>query len=146
MIEQIQKLRDLTGAGVMDCRNALTEAKGDFDTALRIIKEKGLVKGEKRANRATGAGLLETYIHNERVAVILELRCETDFVARSQVFRDLSHKLVMQIAAMNPSDINSLLKQPYIKDESQMIEELVKSIISNVGENIEIARFTRYEL
>ena len=146
MIEQVQKLRDLTGAGVMDCRNALSESKGDFDVALRIIKEKGLVRAEKRANRATGAGLLETYIHNERVAVMLELRCETDFVARSRVFRDLSHKLVMQIAAMNPSDIPALLREPYIRDESQVIEELVKSVISNVGENIEIARFTRYEL
>ena len=123
MTEKIQKLRELTGAGVMDCRNALLEAQSDFDKALQIIKQKGFTKG-----------------------VLLELRSETDFVARSPVFKDLAHKLVMQIAAMDPSNIEELLKQPYIKDESETIEEVVKHMIGNVGENIEIARFARYEL
>ncbi|OGY64981.1 MAG: translation elongation factor Ts [Candidatus Harrisonbacteria bacterium RIFCSPLOWO2_01_FULL_40_28] len=146
MTEKIQKLRELTGAGVMDCRNALLEAQSDFDKALQIIKQKGFTKAAKRADRTTGAGVLEAYVHNDRVGVLLELRSETDFVARSPVFKDLAHKLVMQIAAMDPSNIEELLKQPYIKDESETIAEVVKHMIGNVGENIEIARFARYEL
>lgn len=146
MIEGVQKLRDLTGAGVMDCKNALSETKGNFDAAVKLIKERGLLKAQKRADRETGAGVLETYIHNERVGVMLELRCETDFVARSQIFKDLAHKLAMQIAAMSPVDSKELMSQPFIKDESETVESLVKTIISNVGENIEVARFTRYEL
>ena len=130
----------------MDCRNALLEAQSDFDKALQIIKQKGFTKAAKRADRTTGAGVLEAYVHNDRVGVLLELRSETDFVARSPVFKDLAHKLVMQIAAMDPSNIEELLKQPYIKDESETIEEVVKHMIGNVGENIEIARFARYEL
>jgi elongation factor Ts len=146
MIDKIQKLRDVTGAGVMDCRNALNDSSGDFDRALTIIKEKGLARAGRRAGRETSAGVLEAYVHNSRVGVLLELRCETDFVARADIFISLAHKLVMQITAMNPQDIVSLMKQRNIKDESQTVEDLVKSVMANVGENIEIARFCRYEL
>ena len=89
---------------------------------------------------------MESYVHNGRVGVLLEIRCETDFVAHSDPFKDLSRNLAMQIAAMNPENAKALLSQPYIKDESMTVQALIKSIIAKVGENIQIARFCRYEL
>ncbi len=142
----IQKLREITGAGVMDCKKALEESAGDFEKAKAFIQEQGLIRAEKKAGRETGAGLLETYIHNDRVAVLLELRCETDFVARSQPVKKLAHDLAMHIAAMDPEDTDALLAQPYIKDESQTIENIIKYAIAMVGENIKVARFMRYEI
>src|SRR3989344_2406617 len=137
----VQKLRELTGAGVMDSKKALTEAKGDFDKAIEIIRERVVIKAEKKADRATGAGVLESYVHNSRVGVLLELRCETDFVARASPFRELAHNLVMQIAAMNPKDSDELMKQSYVKDPLQTVSDLVKGTIATTGENIRIERF-----
>lgn len=142
----IQKLREVTGAGVMDCKKAFDEARGDLDLAKRIIFERGLIKAEKKAERKTGAGLLETYVHNGRIGVLLELRCETDFVARSEPFLFLAHELAMQVAAIDATGAEDLLKQSYIKDESQTVEQLVKNTIAKTGENIRIERFCRYEL
>lgn len=130
----------------MDCKKALEESAGDFEKAKAFIQEQGLIRAEKKAGRETGAGLLETYIHNDRVAVLLELRCETDFVARSQPVKKLAHDLAMHIAAMDPEDTDALLAQPYIKDESQTIENIIKYAIAMVGENIKVARFMRYEI
>ena len=146
MVNEVQKLRELTGAGVMDCKRALADARGDFDQAVKLIQERGFIVAEKKASRATGAGLLESYIHNGRVGVLLELRSETDFVAHSDPFKTLAHELVMQIAAMNPKDVAELLTQPYIKDEQMTANTLIKNTIAKVGENIQIARFCRYEL
>lgn len=146
MLNDIQRLREATGAGVMDCKRALDDTKGDFEAATDLIKERGLVKAEKKSQRSTSAGLLETYVHNGRVGVLLELRCETDFVARADAFRQLAHELVMQIAAMNPADIEALNEQLCIKDESMTIEDLVKKNIALLGENIRIEKFCRYEL
>ncbi len=146
MKEQIQKLREETNAGVMDCKKALEEAGGDLEKAKKILYEKGLIKANQKSERATGAGLLESYIHNGRVGVLLELRCETDFVARNELFKELAHNLAMQIAAMNPENVEELLKQPSIKDESQTIEDLIKQYIAKTGENIRVERFCRYEL
>lgn len=146
MKEKIQKLREMTGAGVIECKKVLEEAGGDLDKAILIIQERGLVKAEKKKERATGAGILDSYIHNERVGVLLELRCETDFVARSKEFKELAHNLAMQIAAMDPADIDDLLNQLYIKDESITIENLIKQMIAKLGENIKVERFCRYEL
>ncbi len=128
----------------MECKKALEDAKGDFDAAQKIIQERGLIRAEKKADRATGAGLLETYIHNGRVGVLLDLRCETDFVVRSEPFKALAHDLVMHIAAMDPKDSVELLQQAYIKDPSLTIENLIKGVISKVGENIRVERFCRY--
>src|SRR3989344_3877603 len=97
-VGDVQKLREATGAGVMECKKALTEAKGDLDKAREIIRERGLAKVEKRSGRETGAGLIETYLHNQRIGVILNVRAETDFVVRSEPFRELAKELVMQIA------------------------------------------------
>lgn len=142
----VQKLREMTGAGVVDCKKALEDAQGDVDKAVEIINEKGLVKAQSRAGRGTKAGILETYIHNNRVGVLLELRCETDFVARTEGFRNLAHDLAMHIAAMDPKDLAVLLAQPYVKDPAMTVDALVKGTIAKTGENIEIGRFCRYEM
>lgn len=146
MIENIKKLRDLTGAGVIDCKKALEEAKGDFEKAKEIIFEKGLIKAESKAERKTGSGYLQSYIHNDRIGVLLELRCETDFVARSDKFRNLAYELAMQIAAMEPKDIEELLNQFYIKNESILIKDLINQNIAVIGENIKIERFCRFSI
>lgn len=131
---------------MIECKNALAEAKGNLEKAMAIIHERGLAKADKRKDRATGAGLLESYVHNERVGVLLELRCETDFVARSNDFKELAHNLAMQIAAMAPANVDELLSQVYIKDESIKVDEMVKRNFAKLGENIKVERFCRYEL
>lgn len=143
---EIQKLREVTSAGVMDCKRALTDAKGNFDEAVKIIREKGLSQVEKRADRKTGAGLVHSYVHNERVGVIVELRSETDFVARSEPFRVLIHDIAMHIAAMNPANNEELVLQPFVRDESRTIKDLVIELTSKVGEKIEIGKFCRIEV
>jgi len=146
MINDIQKLREITGAGVMDCKRALEDAKGNFDLAIKIIGERGLLKAEKKQGRSTGAGFLESFIHNGRVGVLLQLQAETDFVVRSEPFRQLAHELAMQIAAMNPADVDELLNQSYIKNESVKISDMLKQVMAKVGENIKVERFCRYEI
>src|SRR5579872_3184665 len=128
--EAVQRLREMTGAGVMDCRKALIEAGGDVDAAKKIIGEKGLAKVEKRAGRETGAGLAYSYIHAERIGVLLEVRAETDFVVRSDPFRKLVHELAMQIAATGPANVDELLASPYIKDESKTVKDIVNAVIA----------------
>lgn len=145
-IETIQKLRKATGAGVMSCKKAFEQARGNFEKATALIKEWGLTKVEEKSTRSTGTGYLETYIHNKRVGVLLEVRCETDFVARSEVFKELAHNLAMQIASMNPTDVDNLLNQPYIRDELITVDALIKEAIARLGENIRVERFCRYEV
>ena len=142
----IQKLRERTGAGVMECKKAMEDAKGDFDRAVSLIHERGLLKVQKRSGRETGAGLIESYVHNDRIGVLLDLRAETDFVVRSEPFRRLSHELAMQIAALAPQNVEELLKQPYIKDESRTVQNLIQETIARVGENIKINKFYRLEV
>lgn len=142
----VQKLRETTGAPVMDCKKALEDAKGDFDKAKDLIQGRGLIKAESKASREANAGIIESYVHNNRVGVMLELFCETDFVGRSDPFRELAHDLALQIAAMNPKDNKELLEAAYIRDEKLTVSELVKGVIAKVGENIKIGRFIRYEI
>jgi elongation factor Ts len=144
--EAVQKLRELTSAGVMDCRKALLEANGDVDLAVKIIREKGLAKVEKRAGRETGAGLVHSYVHNDRIGVMLEVRAETDFVVRSEPFQKLAHELAMQISAMDPKSLDELLTQPYIKDESKTVKDVVNEVIAKVGENVTVNQFYRIEV
>ena len=101
-IEQIKKLKELSGAGLTDAKKALVEAGGDFDKALEAMRKKGLTKAEKRGDRETREGLIEAYIHDGRIGAIIELNCETSFVAKTDEFKDLAHKLAMQVASMNP--------------------------------------------
>jgi elongation factor Ts len=144
--ESVQKLREMTSAGVMDCRKALIEANGDLDLAAKIILEKGLAKVEKRAGRETGAGLVHSYVHNDRIGVMLELRAETDFVVRSDPFQKLAHEIAMQISAMDPKSLDELMSQPYIKDESKTVKDLVNEVIAKVGENVTVNQFYRIEV
>jgi elongation factor Ts len=143
---EVQKLREMTGAGVMECKRALDEADGDLEKAAELIHKEGLSRAEKKAGREVNAGIIDSYLHNDRVGVLLRLSTETDFVARSKEFRELSHNICMQIAAMDPGNVEDLLEQPYIKDEEVTIEELVKGAIAKLGENIKVEEFTRYAL
>lgn len=146
-IEQIKKLREKTGVGISDCRQALEEAKGDLKKAQEILRQKGIEAAEKKSERVVGQGLIETYVHaNGKIASMVELRCETDFVARTPDFKNLAHEIAMQVCAMDPEDVNALLYQEYIRDNTLTIEDLIKEKIANLGENIKIKRFVRFEL
>jgi len=145
-VDNVSKLREITGVGVMECKKALDEAQGDFEKARQIIHEKGLAKIEKRADRETGAGMIVSYVHNDRIGALLDLRAETDFVVRSEPFKELAKEIVMQIAAMNPQNVDELLNQPYIKNESKTIKDLIDDVKARVGENIKINNFARLEI
>lgn len=146
MKNDVIKLRELTGAGVMECKRALDESGGDFQKAVENIRASGIARAKKKKERKTGAGMLHSYIHNNRVGVLLEVRCETDFVARSEPFQNLVKDLALQISAMDPESVPALINEPYIKDESINISQLIDGVIGKVGENIRVERFCRYEL
>ena len=159
---EIKALRDLTGAGIMDSKRALEEADGDMDKAQEILREKGIASAAKKSERETDQGLVESYIHSGgRIGAMVEANCETDFVARTEDFRTLAHDIAMQVAAMNPAYIDEsaipegedvdpseacLLQQPFIKDPSMTIDELIRENVGKVGENIRIRRFSRFSL
>lgn len=160
--EMVKGLREKSGAGVMSCRNALVQAQGDIEKALQILKEQNLVQVEKKAKRITGQGLIASYVHaGGRIGVIIEVNCETDFVARTEEFKELTHNLAMQVAALAPiciskeevpqgSDLDpqtaSLLNQPYIRDTTRTVQDIINETIAKVGENIRVRRFARYEV
>jgi len=146
-VDQIKELRELTEAGILDCRKALEEACGDQKKALEILREKGAEVAEKKKERITANGLIECYVHNNgKVASMVELLCETDFVARNEDFRALAHELAMQTAAMDPKNLEELLNQEYIRDPSKKVRDLVNELIGKVKENIKINRFQRFEI
>jgi len=163
-VASIKELRERCGAGIMECRNALVCADGNITKALEDLKEKGFIKAAKKVDRVTEQGLIEAYIHiGGRIGAIVELNCETDFVARTDEFKELAHNLAMQVAAMNPQfiseeeipdkqkddfdvEIACLLQQTYIKDPTMTIQDVIVENIAKVGENIKISRFTRFEL
>lgn len=146
-LEKIKKLRVKTKAGVMDCRKALEECDEDFQKAEEWLKKKGLKTAEKKAGRETSQGLMEAYQHCDgKIVGVVELLCETDFVARTEEFKNLAHELAMQVAAMQPKDAMTLLKQPYIRDEKLTIKQLIDQHIGKIGENIKVGRIARFEL
>lgn len=146
-IKLLKKLREETGTGIADCRKALEESGNDYKKALLWIKKHGIEKAAKKSDRETSQGLVEAYIHQGgRVGAMIEITCETDFVARTDDFKNLAHELAMQIAAMNPKDVSSLLKQEYIRDGSIKIEDLVKQAIAKLGENIVVKKISRISL
>lgn len=146
-IKILKKLRDETQASVSDCRVALEESNGDYQKALEWVRKHGMEKAGKKADRETSQGLVDSYIHgNGRVGVLVELLCETDFVARTDEFKKLNHEVAMQVAAMNPETVEELLKQEYIRDGSKTIADMVKEVIGKLGENIKIKRFQRFEI
>lgn len=146
-IDSVKRLREQTSASIADCRTALEESNGDFDKATLWLKKRGIEKAEKKIDRETSEGIVDSYIHgNGKVGVLVVLLCETDFVARTGEFKNLSHEIAMQVAAMNPKDVKSLLAQEYIRDPKMTIEELVKQTIGKLGENIVVREFSRFEL
>jgi len=158
----IKRLREETGAGVMDAKRALEEASGDFDQARKLIREQGIAAAAKKSDRETSQGVVESYIHGAgRIGALVEVQCETDFVARTETFKQLARDVAMQIAAMNPLGLteddvpedvvgkrvdHALLKQSFIRDSSVTIEALIQTAIGQTGENIKIGRFSRFEL
>ena len=145
--DHVKRLREETGAGVMDCKRALDEAKGDFEKAKSLIKERGLAKAKEKADREANEGVVEAYVHaGGRIGAIVELSSETDFVARNPDFKGLAREIAMQVAAMDPTDVDQLLGQPYIRDASKTIGELVTGIAATTGENVRVKRFKRFEL
>lgn len=188
--QDVKELRERTGAGLMDCKRALEEAAGDQAKAQMLLREKGLAKAREKSNRQTAEGVIVSYIHGGgRIGVLLELACETDFVARNEDFRWLANELAMQVAAMDPLAVSPedlpaqavegekalyrhqaadkppqvqdrivdgklekyyeqvcLLRQPYIRDDSRCVDEIIKDTIAKLGENIEVKRFVRMEL
>ncbi|MGH2639399.1 MAG: translation elongation factor Ts [Rhabdochlamydiaceae bacterium] len=146
-LKAIKKLRDATSSSIADVRRALDEANGDEKKALAWLKKRAAEIAAKKADRETSEGLIEAYIHGGgKVGVLVELLCETDFVAKTDEFKHLAREVAMQVAAMNPTDVETLHKQEYIRDSSLTIEQFVKSVIGKLGENITIKRFTRFEL
>jgi elongation factor Ts len=143
----VKRLREETGAGVMDCKRALDEAKGDFEKARGLIKERGLAKAKEKADREAKEGIVEAYVHaGGRIGAMVELSSETDFVARNADFKELAREIAMQVAAMDPTTVDQLLEQPYIRDSSKTIGELVTTIAASTGENVRVKRFKRFEL
>src|SRR6185369_1450553 len=143
----IKKLRDETSASIADCRRALDEAKGDYKKALAWLQKRAAEIAAKKADRETSEGLIEAYIHGGgKVGVLVELLCETDFVAKTDEFKHLSKEIAMQIAAMNPTDVETLLKQEYIRDGGVTIEQMVKNVVGKLGENITVKKFVRIEI
>lgn len=146
-VNLIKQLREETQASIADCRKALEESNGDYKKAQEWLKKRGAEIAEKKADRQTGEGVVESYVHgNGRVGVIVSVLCETDFVARTDGFKKLAHEIAMQISAMDPKDVKALLDQEYIRDPKLKISDLIKAEIGKLGENIQIREFSRIEL
>ena len=147
MMDKIKKLRDKTGAGVMGVKKALEEAKGDMKKAEEIVRKKGLAKAAKKSDREVNSGLIYSYVHQTgKVGAMIEMACETDFVAQNDEFVGLCKEVAMQIASMNPKDVKELEEMSYIRDSSKKVGELVKELVGKIGENMRIVRFPRFEL
>ena len=158
----VRELRDQSGAGIMECRNALLAAEGDIEKACQILKQQSLLQAQKKANRATTQGIIEGYVHTGgRIGAMVEVNCETDFVARTDEFKELAHHLAIQVAAQQPQFISQeevpegadiepqaacLLLQPYIKNPDKTVQDIIAETIARVGENIKISRFARFEV
>ena len=168
-VSDIKKLRELTQVGINECKEALAEAKGDFDKALKVLKQKGAKIMEKKSARVTSQGLVEAYIHfGGNLGALVEVDCETDFVARTEAFKKFVKDLSMHVAAVNPTylkredipaDVSSkienieeyakehcLLEQIYVKDNAITVGEYLRNVISQTGENVVIKRFARFAL
>ena len=147
IIELVKKIRTETGLGIMEIKSAVEEASGDEAKAKQILKEKGFKKAESKAERETHQGRVATYTHSTgKIGVMVELLCETDFVAKHEDFVELTKDICLQIAAMNPENVDELLKQEFIKDTSATIEEKIKGLVVKFGENMKLTRFARFEI
>jgi elongation factor Ts len=160
-LDLIKELRERSGGGIMDCKRALEATGGNLDKAVAFLQEQGIASAAKKANRETSQGLIDSYIHAGRIGALVEVNCETDFVARTDDFKNLVHEIAMHVAAANPQylaadDIPAgtdgkpeelaLLEQPYIRDAGRTVRQLIQETIGKTGENIQVRRFTRFEL
>lgn len=147
MIERVKQLREETGASIGEIRSALAEANQDVARAREILKAKLGAIADRKADRAVRAGIVDAYIHgNGRIGALIEIHCETDFVARNPKFRELAHDIAMHIAAMAPVDREALEQQEFIRDPGRTIGDLVREAVGTFGENIRIGNFARFEL
>ena len=159
--EAIKALREQTSAGIMECKRALQEAGGDVTAAAAILRKRGHAIAKKKEGRAVSQGLVESYIHaGGRIGALVQVNCESDFVARTPEFKELVHDLAMQVVAVSPSfvspedvpegeefaDEDCLLLQPFIKDPSKTVQDVVTETIAKVRENVKVGRFVRFEL
>ena len=161
-IEAVKELRNRTNVGIADCNKALLEVGGDMEKAIEFLKQRGAAIAEKKKDAAVTEGVIEAYIHHTKhIGALVELNCETDFVARTAEFKELAHDLAMQIAATSPQFLTSeemppetetdpqaacLLSQPFIKEPTKTVQETIAETIAKVGENIKVRRFARFEL
>lgn len=145
--EEIKALREETGLSIMQCKIALEEVGGDRAKAILLLKDRGAEIARKKSDRNLGAGVVVSYIHTgETVGVMLELLCETDFVAKNPGFKSVAKDIAMHIAAMSPSDTAELLAQPFIKDAGQKISDLINNTVQKFGEHTEVGRFARFSI
>ena len=161
-VEAVKELRNRTNAGVLECNKALLKVGGDMEKAIEFLKQRGAAIAERKKDVATTEGVIEAYIHyTKRIGALVELNCETDFVAHTDEFKELAHDLAMQIAATSPQFLTSeemppeteidpqaacLLSQPFIKEPDKTVQEIIAETIAKVGENIKVRRFARFEL
>ncbi len=146
-INTIKELREATGLSFNEIRKALDEARGDRAKTLELLKARGASIAQKKSSRSTNEGLIDAYIHaTKKVGVLVELVCETDFVARNPMFSELAHECALHIAAMDPQNTEELLAQPYIKDPAITVSQLMSNAIAKLGENIKIAQFVRFAI
>ena len=160
--DKLKELREQSGASIMACRNALLQSEEDMEKALQILKQQSLFIVEKKKGRSTSQGLVEAYVHaGGRIGAMVELNCESDFVARTDEFKALAHNVAMQVAAISPrfvskdavpegTDVGAeeacLLLQPYIRDPALTVQDVINEVIARLGENIRVSRFARFEL
>ncbi|HUV47091.1 MAG TPA: translation elongation factor Ts [Candidatus Bathyarchaeia archaeon] len=146
-LDQIKKLRFQTKAGVLNCRQALQESRGDLEKAKRWLRKKGMATVAKKKDRTVKAGIVEAYIHaGKQVGALVKLSCETDFVSKTKEFKNLAHELAMQVAAMNPKNISELLEQDSIRDSKQKVKDLVNQLIAKMAENVRIEAISRLKI
>jgi elongation factor Ts len=161
-VEAVKELRNITNVGIADCKKALSEVGGDIEKAIEILKQRGVAIAEEKKDVSAAEGVIDAYIHHtKRIGALVELNCETDFVARTAEFKELAHDLAMQIAATSPQFLTSedmppeaetdpqaacLLSQPFIKEPTKTVQEVIAETIAKVGENIKVRRFSRFEL
>jgi elongation factor Ts len=146
-IDLIKELRELTGISISECKKALQEAGDDMEKAKKLLKEWGKDVAEKKSSREAGEGLVVSYVHSTgKVASMVAVRCETDFVARSDDFKNLCHELALQVASMPAEHVEDLLEQAYIKDTGKTIKDVIGEVIAKLGENIVVDRFVRFTL
>jgi elongation factor Ts len=161
-VEAVKELRNRTNVGIADCNKALLEVGGDIEKAIEFLKQRGIAIAEEKKDASATEGVIEAYIHHtKRIGALVELNCQTDFVARTAEFKELAHDLAMQIAATSPQFLTSeevppetetdpqaacLLSQPFIKEPTKTVQEIIAETIAKVGENIKVRRFARFEL